>query len=103
MARATATEPSPRAFVYKISSLRYRSVEMRHLVTEILTRFQKGEITLKEAADRLLNDEVQDRKAESDQRLRSLCQALQGEQNPAKIREIKDRLTHEFYHGDKAS
>src|SRR5258708_34289675 len=95
MARATATEPSPRAFVYKISSLRYRSVEMRHLDTKILTRFQKGEITLEEAADPLLNDEAQDRKGESDQRLRSLCQTHQAEQNTAKITEMQDNSTNE--------
>ena len=45
----------------------------------------------------------QEAKAESDQRLRSLCHDLEREQNPAKIRQIKDRLTHEFYYGDNAS
>ena len=76
---------------------------MRQLVTEILTRFQKGEITLEQATDRLLSGEIQDRKVESDERMKNLCKVLQREQNPAKVQEIKDRLTHEFYHGDKAS
>jgi len=76
---------------------------MRQLVTEILTRFQKGELTLEQATERLLSKEARGLKAESDERIRDLCDALQREQNPDKIQELKESLTHEFYHGDKPS
>ena len=76
---------------------------MKRLITDILTQFQKGQITLQEATDRLLSERTQDqtRKTKSNRRLKSLCSALQRERNPAKVREIKNRLAHEFYHGDQ--
>ena len=74
---------------------------MKQFVTEVLTQFQKGQITLQEAADRLIAEKAQDRKAKSNRRLKSLCSALQRERNPAKVRELKNRLSHEFYHGDQ--
>jgi hypothetical protein len=41
------------------------------------------------------------RKEQSNRRLNRLCSALQRERNPAKIREIKDKLSQEFYFGDQ--
>ena len=78
--------------------------KMKQVVTDILTRFQKGQITLQEAADRLITEKIEDesRKEKSNRRLKSLSGALQRERNPVKIREIKDRLSHEFYCGDQA-
>ena len=75
---------------------------MKQFITDVLTQFQNGQITLEEAADRLLTDKTQDQtlKAKSNRRLKNLCSALQRERNPAKVQEIKNRLTHEFYHGD---
>jgi hypothetical protein len=77
---------------------------MKQFITDVLTEFQKGQITLEEAADRLLIETRQDksRRAGSDRRLKTLCSALQREQSPAKIRELKERLSHEFYNGDQA-
>jgi hypothetical protein len=75
---------------------------MKQFVTEILTQFQKGQITLREAADRLTAEKAPGRKAKSNRRLKSLCSALQRERNPAKLRDLKSRLSHEFYHGDQA-
>ena len=74
---------------------------MKQLVTEVLTQFQKGQITLQEATDRLITEKAQDRKAKSNRRLKNLCTALQRERNPAKVREIKNRLSDEFYDGDQ--
>ena len=74
---------------------------MKQFVTDVLTQFQKGQITLQEAADRLITEKAHDRKAKSNRRLKSLCSALQRERNPAKIRELKDKLSHEFYQGDQ--
>ena len=74
---------------------------MKEFVTEVLTQFQKGQITLEEATDRLITQKAQDRKAKSNRRLKNLCTALQRERNPAKVREIKNRLSHELYHGDQ--
>ena len=77
--------------------------KLKQFVTDILMRFQKGQLTLQEAADRLLAEKAQDqtRKEKSNRRLKSLCSALQRERNPAKAREIKVRLSHEFYCGDQ--
>ena len=77
--------------------------KMKQLITDILTQFEKRQITLQEAVDRLLTEKTQTltRKAKSNRRLKSLCSALQRERNPAKVREIKNRLSHEFYHGDQ--
>jgi hypothetical protein len=76
---------------------------MKQVISEILTRFQRGQITLQQATDRLLTEKAQDqtRKAKSNRRLKSLCSALQRERNPAKVQEVKDRLSQEFYHGDR--
>src|SRR5437870_1886097 len=77
------------------------SHQMKQFITEVLTQFQKGQITLQEAAHRLITEKRQDRKAKSNRRLKSLCGALQRERNPAKVREFKNRLSHEFYHGEQ--
>ena len=74
---------------------------MKQFVTEVLTQFQKGHITLQEAADRLITEKAEDREAKSNRRLKSLCSAVQRERNPAKVRELKNRLSHEFYQGDQ--
>jgi len=74
---------------------------MKQFVTEVLTQFQKGQITLREAADRLTAEKAPGRKSKSNRRLKSLCSALQRERNPAKLRDLKSRLSHEFYHGDQ--
>lgn len=74
---------------------------MKQFITEVLTEFQKGRISLEEAADRLLTEKALDRKVKSNRRLKSLSGALQRERNPAKVRELKSRLSHEFYHGDQ--
>ena len=74
---------------------------MKEFIIEVLTQFQKGQITLQEATDRLITEKAQDWKAKSNRRLKSLCSALQRERNPAKVRELKNRLSHEFYHGDQ--
>jgi hypothetical protein len=77
---------------------------MKQLITEILTQFQRGELTLEQATDRLLIQKMKARarKASSDRRLKSLCGALQRERSEAKVRQIKSRLRHEFYYGDQA-
>ncbi len=49
-----------------------------------------------------VTEKAQDRKAKSNRRLKSLCSALQRERDPAKVRELKNRLSHEFYNGDQA-
>ena len=74
---------------------------MKQFITEVLTQFQAGRIGLEEATDRLLAEQAQDRKAKSNRRLKSLSSALQRERNPAKVRDLKNRLTQEFYHGDR--
>ena len=76
---------------------------MKALISDILIQFQRGQITLQEATDRLLTEkkQQQSRKTKSNRRLKSLCSALQRERNPAKVQEIKDRLSHEFYCGDQ--
>jgi hypothetical protein len=78
--------------------------EMKQFITDVLTQFQKGEITLQEATDRLLTEKTQEenRKTKSNRRLKELCSALQREEDPSKVRELKDRLSNEFYHGDQA-
>ena len=75
---------------------------MKAFITDVLTQFQKGRITLEEATDRLLTEARtnRDQKANSNRRLESLCSALQREPNPAKIQELKTKLSQEFYHGD---
>ena len=92
-----------RRCVYKIWRLHYPLIEMKQSITDILTQFQKGQITMEEAADRLLTEKMRDGagREKSNQRMKDLCSALQQERDPAKVRQIKDRLTHEFYYGDK--
>lgn len=76
---------------------------MKEFITDVLSRFQKGRITLEEATERLLAEAEtnRNRKETSNRRLKSLCSALQREQNPARIRELKTKLSQEFYHGDR--
>jgi len=76
----------------------------RH-ITRVLLQFQKGQISLEVAAHQLLTEGAfaEARKAKSNRRLKGLCTALQREQNPGKIQELKNRLSHEFYHGDEAA
>ena len=76
---------------------------MKQFIAAILTQFQKGELTLQQATHRLLAEQTRNqvRKSKSNRRLRTLCSALQKEQSPAKIRELKNRLSQEFYHGDQ--
>ena len=78
---------------------------MKEFITDTLIQFRKGEITLEQAADRLRAQQLraQTRKAKSNRRLKSMCGALQGERDPAKIRELKAGLRHEFYDGDQGS
>lgn len=77
--------------------------EMKQFITDVLTQFQRGEITLQEATDRLLAKKAQEqsRKAKSDERLKQLCNALERERSPSKVQELKAKLSHEFYHGDQ--
>jgi hypothetical protein len=77
---------------------------MKQAITEILTEFQKGHLSLQEPTDRLLTEksEQQSRKIKSNQRLKSICEALEEEQNPSKVQDLKNRLSDEFYHGDQA-
>jgi hypothetical protein len=76
---------------------------MKQVITEILIEFQKGHISLKEATDRLLTEKSeQSPKVESNQRLRSICRALQEEQNATKVEDLKNKLSEEFYQGDQA-
>jgi len=51
---------------------------------------------------RTRREKDQNRKEKSNRRLKRLCDALQRERNPVKIREIKNRLSDEFYNGDRA-
>ena len=74
---------------------------MKRFVIEVLTQFQKGQITLQEAANWLITEKAQGRKAKSNRRLKSLCAALQREPSPAKVQQLKNRLSDEFYHGDQ--
>jgi hypothetical protein len=46
-------------------------------------------------------EQEQARKEQSNRRLNRLCGALQRERDPAKIREIKAKLSQEFYFGDQ--
>ena len=73
-------------------------------ITETLIKFQKGQLTLKQAAARLFTGTRQAgvRKAKSNRRLKSLCGALQRERNAARVRELKRSLRQEFYSGDQA-
>ena len=77
---------------------------MKQFITNVLMEFQNGRITLEEATDRLLTEKKHSppQKAKSNRRLKSLCNALQTERNPAKVRQLKNRLSHEFYNGDQA-
>jgi hypothetical protein len=77
----------------------------KRLITRVLVQFQKGQISLEAAADQLLteNASAEARKVKSNRRLKGLCTALQREHNPDKIQELKNRLSHEFYHGDEAA
>jgi hypothetical protein len=77
---------------------------MKQFITDVLTQFQRGEITLQEATDRLLAErpQAQSRKAKSDERLKELCSALERERSPSKVGELKAKLSHEFYRGDQA-
>jgi len=77
---------------------------MKQFITAVLTQFQKGEITKQEATARLLTEKQtqnQSRKAKSNQRLKKLCSALQRERSPSRVRELKAKLSHEFYRGDQ--
>ena len=78
---------------------------MKQFITDTLIEFQSGHLTLEEAADRLLKEKVESkaRKARSNRRLKTLCTALQRERDPAKVRELKSKLSREFYHGDEAA
>ena len=77
--------------------------KMKQFVPDVLTQFQTGRITSEAAADRLLTEkaQAQTRKEKSNRRLKGLCSALQRERNPSKIRELKNRLSQEFFHGDQ--
>ena len=77
---------------------------MKEFITDTLIKFQKGQLTLQQAADRLLTEKIhgESRKAKSNRRLKNLCGALQRERNAAKARELKRSLRHEFYYGDQA-
>jgi hypothetical protein len=77
---------------------------MKQFITDTLIEFQRGHLTLEEAADRLLSEKTESkaRKAKSNRRLKTLCAELQRVRDPAKVREIKNRLSQEFYHGDEA-
>ena len=90
-------------FVYKIWRMHYPLIEMKQSITDILTQFQKGRISIQAATDQLLSEKIRDavQKEKSNQRLKDLCNALQQERDPAKVRQFKDSLTHEFYYGDK--
>ena len=63
---------------------------MKQFITDTLIEFQRGRLTLEEAANRLLRErtESKDRKARSNRRLKALCGALQRERDPAKVREL---------------
>ncbi len=76
---------------------------MREFITDTLIKFQKGRITLQQAADRLFTEKIHSRarKAKSNRRLKSLRGALQRERNAAKVRELKRTLRHEFYYADQ--
>src|SRR5438876_7236106 len=77
---------------------------MKQFITDTLIEFQRGRLTLEEAANRLLRErtESKDRKARSNRRLKAICGALQRERDPTKVRELKSKLSREFYHGDEA-
>ena len=74
--------------------------EVRLIQPVYVTSPRRALVTiLEEAPERKAKNQT--RKAKSNRRLKSLCSALQRERNPAKVREIKDRLSQEFYHGDQ--
>ncbi|SPE59549.1 hypothetical protein SBV1_3300003 [Verrucomicrobia bacterium] len=80
-----------------------KGAAVKEFITETLMNFKKGEITLEQAADRLLTRRIDgpSRKAKSNRRLKNLCGALRRERNTAKIRELKRALRQEFYYGDQ--
>ena len=61
---------------------------------------ESGRAKLVRRKERLVFDKAT-LKEKSNRRLNRLCSALQRERNPAKIREIKDKLSQEFYFGDR--
>ena|SRR5687768_4296864 len=83
--------------------LTYFRTKVKEFITDVLTQFKKGRVTLEEAADRLLIETTTNggQKSKSNRRLKSLCNALQREENPAGFRELKTKLSQEFYHGDQ--
>lgn len=89
--------------VREFKAVAEKSAGMKQFITKTLMNFQKGQITLQQAADRLFAERIhrQSRKVKSNRRLKSLCAALQRERNAAKIRELKSTLRHEFYYGDE--
>ena len=76
---------------------------MKQNITDTLIQFRKGRLTLQQATDRLLAEKKREntRKTKSNRRLKSLCGALQRERNPARIRELKANLRHEFSRGGR--
>ena len=67
------------------------------IIVGILTDFQRGRITLEEATNRLLSESRSAKRAESDERLRSLCNKLQLEADPQRVQLLKSELAEEFY------
>ena len=49
---------------------------MKEFILDVLAQFQKGRLTLEQAADRLLTEKEQDGKSKSNRRLENLCGAL---------------------------
>ncbi len=80
-------------------------MQTKESITETLIEFQSGQITLKEAVDRLAGETIHSKSAtaESNRRLRSLCDALQREPDSERLTELKRALRDEFYHGDQSS
>ena len=78
---------------------------MEQFIAETLSQFQSGKISFRDATERLLRESLaaRARKARSNRRLRSLCSALQRSRSPVKIRQLKARLSDEFYYGDQAA
>ncbi len=68
-------------------------------ITGTLVEFQTGQLTLEQAATRLLTETrlAEVRKAQSNRRLKSLCGALQRESNGRKRDALKRALRSEFY------
>ena len=81
-------------------ALNYRRT-MKEQIVGILTDFQQGRITLEEATDRLLSGTRAAKRAESDERLRTICIRLEREADQGKIQLLKNELAEEFYYGDE--